>query len=429
MKRFKKFGKRCLAVALIAMSIVGLAVPAMAAKVSVSGTATIKSANGSPVNVRSGPGTSYKLASVGTYKVGTSVRLLYRDTNGSETWYEVTTSSTASSSGFWVRSDFLNINNGGPNPTTPPSGGSVKGTNVNVGEWIQVNKSDVNIRKDYPNGDILFRRSSPAKGEVLEKGIAKSDGVEYYWYKFKPDTTTGWIRGDMVIKTTPGSTGGNTGGSTKTYKTGNYVAIDVNSAGAKVRPSAGTTGEPIGLLFNGAKLICVGTEAGSNGKLYVKVRWGGKTYSTGYIDSDFANDSGSAPSNNLNAAIAIGQSLASGSYTKANLGLDGNQWCVQYMTFLRKAAGCATYPAFSPSLVSDAINFTGGYKKSTPAIGDFAVYSSNKGGTYAHVGLVTSTSGSTPSTVEGDAGGSTYSGSTPLTDRNYWLEGYYTPSW
>ena len=87
------------------MSVLAVAIPAIAAKTAVSGTRHITSTNRNPVNVRTGPGTNYSLAPIGTMAVGTKVTLQYKDTGSDgRTWYQVVNSSNR---GGWVRGDFL----------------------------------------------------------------------------------------------------------------------------------------------------------------------------------------------------------------------------------------------------------------------------------------------------------------------------------
>lgn len=107
-----RYFKKIVAFVLVLISVFVVANTALAyTETPVSGTRYITSANGNPVNVRTGPGTSYALASVGKFSVGTQVTLQAqaKGTDGN-TWYKVVNSSNK---GGWVRQDFLTTSSGG----------------------------------------------------------------------------------------------------------------------------------------------------------------------------------------------------------------------------------------------------------------------------------------------------------------------------
>lgn len=105
MKNMKKF----LALALVIVSVLAIAAPALAySETPVSGTRYITASNGLPVNVRKGPGTNYDLASVRNFPVGTQVTLQSKATGtDGATWYKVINSNNA---GGWVKGSFLTTN-------------------------------------------------------------------------------------------------------------------------------------------------------------------------------------------------------------------------------------------------------------------------------------------------------------------------------
>lgn len=107
-----KFMKKLVALALIAVGLLGVAIPAMAySEQPASGTRYITSSDGNSVNVRIGPGTTYDLAAVGRFSVGTKVTLHSKATgNDGYTWYNVTNDA---GKGGWVRGDFLTTESGG----------------------------------------------------------------------------------------------------------------------------------------------------------------------------------------------------------------------------------------------------------------------------------------------------------------------------
>jgi uncharacterized protein YraI len=112
-----KHTKKLIALALVVVSVLAVTIPAMAyTQTPVSGTRYITSSNGNPVNVRTGPGTGYSLAAVGTFSVGTQVSLQYQATGtDNQTWYKVVNSSNH---GGWVRGDFLTTNGSGSGTNT-----------------------------------------------------------------------------------------------------------------------------------------------------------------------------------------------------------------------------------------------------------------------------------------------------------------------
>lgn len=104
--------KTVVSLILVLIAVFALATTALAyTETSVSGTRYVTSSNGNPVNVRTGPGTSYSLAAVGRFETGTKVTLHAKATGtDGKTWYRVTNSAGV---GGWIRGDFLTTNSGG----------------------------------------------------------------------------------------------------------------------------------------------------------------------------------------------------------------------------------------------------------------------------------------------------------------------------
>ena len=104
-----KHTKKLIALALVIVSVLAVTIPAMAyTQTPVSGTRYITSSNGNSVNVRTGPGTGYNLAPVGSFPVGTQVSLQFRATGtDGATWYKVVNSNNT---GGWVKGNFLTNN-------------------------------------------------------------------------------------------------------------------------------------------------------------------------------------------------------------------------------------------------------------------------------------------------------------------------------
>lgn len=99
--------KKLVALLIAMLTILAVAVPAMAyTQTSVSGVRYIYASNGNPVNVRTGPGTSYNLANCGTLPVGTKVNLVAKSTTNGTDWYKIVAANDSSKNG-WVMGKFL----------------------------------------------------------------------------------------------------------------------------------------------------------------------------------------------------------------------------------------------------------------------------------------------------------------------------------
>lgn len=165
--------------------------------------------------------------------------------------------------------------------------------------------------------------------------------------------------------------------------------------------------------------------------------------SDAYVMAQYLVDGGVAPSSKRDRAIAIANSMKDAGYPYqgliGNLGLDANKWCVQYCSWLMKAAGCSSsnYVPFSDALVSEAVTFFqdkgrfGLRANKVPTKGDW-VFFSEGAETYQHVGLVVDVSGTNITTVEGNLsktitsrGPSSYYGSFG----NMTVYGFATPAW
>lgn len=198
--------KRLLALALVAMCMVSMCLigtSALAAEVAGTGSATITSANGGAVNVRSKPSISAALAPVGTLPVGTSVTLTARDTDSSgNTWYKIKRNNDVG----WVRSDFLkNISftaSGGTTPTNPPSGG---GTPTGVSFTAVISGTNVNVRKDSPTGASLGTVSESDGTFTCYRPATPVSSGGHYWVQIKDNSNNkfsgdyGWIAATYVM--------------------------------------------------------------------------------------------------------------------------------------------------------------------------------------------------------------------------------------
>lgn len=366
--------------------------------------------SGGSVNMRSGAGTSYTIVVQvphGATVTGTK----------SGDWSYMT---YGSKSGYMM-SVFLDAQGSG-GTTGTATAGVINGTNVNV-------------------------RSSPSTGANVLKVVNTGNKVNYYagesysgsgysWYRC---TSTAWS-GDGYIVTNyvnPDS-GGSSGGS---LKAGNYVKVKDSTV--NVRASANASDTKLGVLYQGTLAYCEQVVSST----WVKVRWGGRTQTYGYIMSQYLEDGGTASSSRKQRAVDIAKSMAlpaSSTTTKypyqaaiGNLDLTATDWCVQYISWLMKAAGCSSYPDFTTQAqVSSAASFFGsgfGTRASgkTPSVGDWVMYSGSAG-TWAHVGFVVAVSGTSVTTVEGNLGKTVkFAGPYNYTVgvNNFTCYGFATPTW
>lgn len=165
MKRFKKFGKRFLSVALVAMSVFAVAMPASAA--SVYGiNMTLKDG----LYCRTQPNAT--APSLGTYDNGAQITVL--DTSGD--WW--LTKWTSSQNGY-VSKELV----------------------VVPGNIVSINGTDVNIRSTSSTSrTIIAKPQNGATFTVVD--------VTTQWVKIQVNTTTtGWVRWDYLKKAGNGTVG------------------------------------------------------------------------------------------------------------------------------------------------------------------------------------------------------------------------------
>jgi len=131
--------------ALLLLMLVFTTVTTAFAKTAVSGTRYVTASNGKPVNVRKGPGKSYKLAALGRINVGEQVSLKYKDTdkNGA-TWYMISYKGKTG----WMMGSFLTTKKpstgGQTQPTVPAKdqcgyAGCTAKAKRTYGEWYTTN--------------------------------------------------------------------------------------------------------------------------------------------------------------------------------------------------------------------------------------------------------------------------------------------------
>mgnify|MGYP004521840333 CR=1 FL=1 len=308
---------------------------------------------------------------------------------------------------------------------TNPSGGGGGGTYLGTGTVI--------------GGGPLYCRKQPIAGYAYWGQFQEGTTVQIYscstsgWYETRwpaNGTNIGYVMSQYI------SLSG--GGGTGSLQTGHYVCVKQSAGTVNVRASTSTSSDRLGVLRKGTKLYCAEVVSST----WVKVRWGGKTQTYAYIMSQFLEDGGIAASSLKQRAIDIAESMADQGYPDTPeecLDIGHGAWCVRYVSFLLKAAGCSSgnYVPFTDALVSEAVAFfenkgTFGLKANkAPAKGDWVFFSQGSE-TYQHVGFVVDVSGTSITTVEGNLNGTiTSRGPTSYYGSfgNMTVYGFGTPSW
>lgn len=193
---------------------------------------------------------------------------------------------------------------------------------------------------------------------------------------------------------------------------------------------------------------------------WVRIYWGGTQQRYGYVMAEHLTPSDKySQDGKEERAIKIANSMKKGGYPYKGdhnqLGLTAEQWCVQYVSWLMRAAGCLNHPAFSgQSNVSGAIAYFEAQIKqdgsrrfaympnATPHRGDWVMYTttgsqeSDRKSYYAHVGFVVDVNGDNITTVEGNLGKTiaspgtyNYKTETHVGNNNYSVLGFAAPDW
>lgn len=372
---------------------------------------TVQTGNSAPANVRATKSTSSAL--VGTISNGTTVNVVRCDA----TWSTLQLNGTPA----FIWNSLLTSE-----PTQNGAGlSTASGMNT-----AKCNGSAVNVRSSAVSGGIVGTLNK-GDGVSILGSTTGSDG--YVWYRIGTDR---WVRGDFLA---PGGSGGSSGGTTGNIQAGRYVKMNQsNSSPVNVRASTSTSSTCLGKLQKGTLMYCEQVVSST----WVKVRWGGKSQDSAYIMSQYLTDGGAAPSSKMQRAIDIGKSMAGKGYPDTPnecFDIGHGNWCVKYVSFLQKAAGC-TSGNFVPNgsdLVSEAATFFRNKNKfylranKAPAVGDWVFFSMGSE-TYQHVGFIVAVSGSSITTVEGNLsstvvsrGPSSYTGAFG----SMTVYGFGTPTW
>ena len=375
--------------------------------------------SGGSVNMRKGRGTNYDLvvrvphgATVSGTKSGTWSYMTYGNYSGYMMSVYLDDAGSSTPSGNWVT------------------------------RWTNTPGETVNIRSGAgTNYSIVKRLSHATKVEVNSPTATWSQVREY-----GSTSILGYIMTSFLTETNP--SGGSGGGSTSNgLRAGHYVQVASNTV--NVRAASSSSSKLRGVLFKGTKVYCSGIVNDS----WVKIIWGGIGSSDAYVMAQYLVDGGVGHSSKLERASAIANSMLGDNYpyqdSIGNLGLSAEQWCVQYCSWLMKAAGClnSNYPDFSNNAtVSGAIGFFGNKyvrkELATPAKGNWVFYTttgsqpSDPKHYYAHVGFVVDIKGNTLTTVEGNLnhtisspGPYNYMTATHIGKNDFSVLGFATPNW
>ena len=232
--------------------------------------------NAGPLNVRSGPGTSYK--KVGSLKKGASVTVL-EETNG---WYKVV---AASLTGY-VSADYVTVETAAsvtpppqqePAPEEPPANGTPG----------RVNTGTLNVRSGPHTG---YDRIGTLKHNTQVTILASVNG----WYKISSGDLVGYVSGEYI---TPGSD------PLVEPREGMVTTGSLN-----IRSGPGTSYSKVGSLGRGASVTVVDTVNG-----WYKITAGSVT---GYVLDDYVIllDSSASTSKVGQQAAAMAASLVGCKY-------------------------------------------------------------------------------------------------------------------
>ena len=218
-----------------------------------------------PLNVRTGPGTSYtRLGSMAKGKTFT-VTGKTNDING-KLWYRLTYNGKTG----YVRALYVKT-------TEVTSGFSVtevKNTKVTV------TCSSLNVRTGP--GTNYTRLGSLSKGKTFTISGKARDKNGTWWYRFTYNSKTGYVHSGYVKTSgTSSSSGTASSSSTVTFKTGTVTTSD----GLNVRTGAGTGYSKLTVLAKGTTVVITGSAKDSNGKTWYIYKY--STSQKGYICSDY----------------------------------------------------------------------------------------------------------------------------------------------
>lgn len=147
--------------------------------------------NGTNVNMRSGPGTSYD--KIAQYNIGTYVEILESAKNSSgEIWYKVKVIGTGTVG--YIISDYITIVPKEEKPEEEPEE-NIPATPIAYG---YVNGSNVRLRSGPSTSDnILGKFDEGTKVEILDT-VKNSSGETWYKLKITDTAEVGYIRNDLV---------------------------------------------------------------------------------------------------------------------------------------------------------------------------------------------------------------------------------------
>ncbi len=248
---------------------------------------------GSGINVRK---TSVDGAVVGHVTQGQAVTVTEQvvATDGN-VWYKISFIDNLMPLSGYIRSDFVE----GVTQTAVAEGSEVSGNSVSMSEQIEenaeetteettevkyepkigaVNGTNVNVRKEPGNGEILGSLSTGTTVTIINERTSEDGRVWYeISFKFNKDEYTGWILNDFV----------KTEENRADYT--NALTGIVKGSGIRVRESA-VNGTVVEQVNSGHRLNIKGITEGSDGKKWFYVEFTCKgVEKKGYINSDYVN--------------------------------------------------------------------------------------------------------------------------------------------
>lgn len=226
------------------------------------------------VNVRSGAGTSKGVVTVVYQDEKVTVTGQDKDSSGN-IWYKIKTSSGKTG---YIRSDLVKADTSGSN-TTNDSNNNSTSSDLD-GQKMQVAYDGVNMRSGAGTSkgviEVIYLE------DVLTVVGQDKDSSGNVWYKVKAQSgNTGYIRSDMLKKSSSSGSSTNTSGSSSSE--GRVVDGWLN-----VRSGAGTSNKVLVVISEGTKVTISESVKDNSGSqwYHITVNYGGKNYD-GYVFAEY----------------------------------------------------------------------------------------------------------------------------------------------
>lgn len=235
------------------------------------------------LNVRSSASTSSAIICKLTQ--GTKVTII-SETTGDDglKWYDVFFAYNGDAKEGFVRADLVNVSGSVPASSSGNSGAS------SAASGTRYVKPAVALVRTIASttGDIRSRLEKGTSVTVLSSKTGPNDGLTWYKVSFTKNGTAmeGYIRGDLLSETNPG---GSSSSSNGTDISGTRY---INTAVARVRTIASTTGDIRSRLSNGTQVSLISSKTGDDGMTWYKVSYTDGGYQlNGYVRSDLLSES------------------------------------------------------------------------------------------------------------------------------------------